>query len=147
MCQVCGTHSILWTMYLCQVVIFFAIAQTKAWPIDMHPPPWQNNIVFTSPKSLKALIKRQKDRNEHFHLLWSLRYICSLFIWSVSSLGFNAYFSKPKQVHLWITTLLVGLGATEPTLTSREKCLGEGMCGKLSPPGIYLLRWSVGGGV
>lgn len=20
-------------------------------------------------------------------------------------------------------------------------CLGEGMCGKLSPPGIYLLRW------
>lgn len=54
---------------------------------------------------------------------------------------FNAYFSKPKQgtVELPLYSCRPwGFGADFDIKRAR---LGKGMCGKLSPPGIYLLRW------
>lgn len=54
---------------------------------------------------------------------------------------FNAYFSKPKQgtVELPLYSCRPwGFGAD---FDIKRACLGKGMCGKLSPPGIYLLRW------
>lgn len=70
-----------------------------------------------------------------------------MFLWvqashlSVSSAAFNAYFSKPMQGTSELPLYSGGPRGLGADFDIKRVCLGEGMCGKLSPPGIYLQRW------